>query len=145
MVTHDAYGGVTGHPDHVQTHRVTRLAVEAAGRGDLYPEAGEPWRDAALHLATHPRSALPMLEAMIGTRKARHVVPDEDVTVSLDVSAWLEQKVAAIMAHRTEVERGALPALVSGLTLEHRTSLLGTEWYSSVACATGQWVGLDPR
>jgi N-acetyl-1-D-myo-inositol-2-amino-2-deoxy-alpha-D-glucopyranoside deacetylase len=37
VVTHDAYGGLTGHPDHVQTHRVTVLAAEAAGLERLYP------------------------------------------------------------------------------------------------------------
>jgi N-acetyl-1-D-myo-inositol-2-amino-2-deoxy-alpha-D-glucopyranoside deacetylase len=31
MVTHDAYGGLPGHPDHVHTHRVTVLAAQAAG------------------------------------------------------------------------------------------------------------------
>jgi N-acetyl-1-D-myo-inositol-2-amino-2-deoxy-alpha-D-glucopyranoside deacetylase len=39
MVTHDAYGGVTGHPDHVHTHRVTVLAAQAAGLDQLYPDA----------------------------------------------------------------------------------------------------------
>ena len=31
LVTFDAYGGLTGHPDHVHTHRVAVLAAEAAG------------------------------------------------------------------------------------------------------------------
>lgn len=30
VVTHDAYGGLSGHEDHVHTHRVTLLAVHAA-------------------------------------------------------------------------------------------------------------------
>ncbi|WP_261398621.1 PIG-L deacetylase family protein [Streptomyces misionensis] len=29
VVTHDAYGGPPGHPDHVRTHRVTVLAAHA--------------------------------------------------------------------------------------------------------------------
>lgn len=42
MVTHDAYGGLPGHPDHVHTHRVTVLAAQAAGLGQLYPDTGTP-------------------------------------------------------------------------------------------------------
>ncbi|MFE1558584.1 PIG-L family deacetylase, partial [Streptomyces sp. NPDC058734] len=58
VVTHDAYGQLTGHPDHRHTHRVTVLAVAAAGLEHLYPEAGAPWQPHALYAATHPHSAL---------------------------------------------------------------------------------------
>jgi N-acetyl-1-D-myo-inositol-2-amino-2-deoxy-alpha-D-glucopyranoside deacetylase len=129
LVTHDAYGGLTGHPDHVHTHRVTVLAAEAAGLEQLYPEAGEPWRPSSLYLATHPRSALPVLREVIGGRKAVYAVPDDHVTTRLDVTPWLDRKVAAILAHRTEVERGALPGLVAGLAPDAQARLLGTEWY----------------
>src|SRR6201988_5194463 len=57
LVTFDAYGGLTGHPDHVHTHRVTMLAAEAAGL-DVYPDAGHPWSPSAVYLATHPRSSV---------------------------------------------------------------------------------------
>lgn len=130
MATHDAYGGLTGHPDHVHTHRVTVLAAQAAGLELLYPEAGEPWRPRALYLATHPHSAVSALRDVIGARRAVFSVPDEDVTTRLDVSPWLDRKVDAILAHRTEVERGALPGLVAGLSPDARQRLLGTEWYT---------------
>lgn len=61
VVTHAAYGGLTGHPDHVHTHRVTALALQAAGLERLYPDAGAPWQPSALYLATHRRSALDAL------------------------------------------------------------------------------------
>ena len=57
IVTHDAYGQLTGHRDHRHTHQMTMLAVTAAGLGQLYPEAGEPWQPAAVYLATHPHWA----------------------------------------------------------------------------------------
>ncbi len=128
VVTHDAYGGLTGHPDHVHTHRVTVLATEAAGLERLYPEAGPTWRTHALHLATHPHAAVPAVRQIIGARKAVYSVPDDGVT-ALDVTPWLDTKVAAILAHRTEVERGALPGLVADLSPDDRRRLLGTEWY----------------
>jgi N-acetyl-1-D-myo-inositol-2-amino-2-deoxy-alpha-D-glucopyranoside deacetylase len=129
VVTHDAYGGLTGHPDHVHTHRVTVLAAEAAGLEQLYRGAGAPWRPRAVYLATHPHSALPWLRDIVGARKAAYTVPDAQVTTRLDVTPWLEQKIAAVLAHRSEVERGALPGLIANLSPDARATLLSTEWY----------------
>ncbi|MBR8642514.1 PIG-L family deacetylase [Streptomyces tuirus] len=130
VVTHDAYGGLTGHEDHVHTHRVTLLAVHAAGLERLYPHAGEPWQPSALYLATHPHSAVRTWGGHLArTGKAMHTVPDDSITVAVDVTPWLEQKVAAVLAHRTEVRRGAVPGLIAALTVAERERLLGTEWY----------------
>ncbi|MFD7599833.1 PIG-L deacetylase family protein [Streptomyces mirabilis] len=129
MVTHDAYGGLPGHPDHVHTHRVTVLAAQAAGLGQLYSDAGAPWQPRALYLATHPHSAVPALRAAIGARKTVYSVPDEQVTATVDVGPWMERKIAAVLAHRSEVERGALPGVIAGLSPEARERLFATEWY----------------
>ena len=128
LVTFDAHGGLTGHPDHVQTHRVTMLAAEAAGRNG-FPGAGEPWVPSAVYLATHPHSAVTAIGRIIGARRAVHATPDEQVTDRVDVSPWLERKVAAILAHGSEVDRGGLPGLVAGLSAEDREELLSTEWF----------------
>ena len=136
LVTFDACGGLTGHPDHVHTHRVTMLAAEAAGL-DLYPDAGQPWSPEAVFLATHPRSALKRIEGVIGARRAVYATPDEQITDRVDVSPWLEQKVAAILAHRSEAERGALPGLVAGLSPLGRHELLSTEWFVRRPLACG--------
>jgi N-acetyl-1-D-myo-inositol-2-amino-2-deoxy-alpha-D-glucopyranoside deacetylase len=132
VLTHDAYGGLTGHPDHLHTHRVTVLAAQAAGLGRLYPETGAPWRPRALYLATHPDSAVPALREVIGARKAVYSVPDEQVTTAVDVRPWLERKTAAVLAHRSEVERGALPGVIAGLSPDKRERLFGTEWFVRV-------------
>ncbi|WP_406109675.1 PIG-L family deacetylase [Streptomyces sp. NBC_01003] len=130
VVTHDAYGGLTGHPDHVHTHRVTMLAVQAAGLERLYPDAGEPWQPSALYSASHPHSAIRAWGGhAAASGKAMHSVPDERITATVDVGPWLEQKVAAVLAHRTEVERGAAPGLVASLQPAERHRLLSTEWY----------------
>ncbi|WP_440556190.1 PIG-L deacetylase family protein [Streptomyces sp. SCPE 10] len=129
VVTHDAYGGLPGHPDHVHTHRVTVLAAQAAGLAGLYPDAGDPWQPGALYLATHPHSVVPALREVIGERKTVYSVPDERVTATVDVGPWVEQKTAAVLAHRSEVARGALPGLIAKLTPRERARLLGTEWF----------------
>ncbi|WP_189189699.1 PIG-L family deacetylase [Streptomyces albiflavescens] len=129
VVTHDAYGGVTGHPDHVHTHRVTTLAVQAAGLERLFPDAGDPWQPSALYLATHPHSAVGALSDLARAGKAMNSVPDERITATVDVSPWLEQKWAAVLAHRTEVDRGAAPGLLAGFPADARERILSTEWY----------------
>ncbi|TXS41707.1 hypothetical protein EAO75_41330 [Streptomyces sp. uw30] len=141
VITHDAYGGLTGHPDHVHTHRLTTLAVQAAGLERLYPDAGAPWQPSALYLATHPHSALDALGELARAGKGMNTVPDERVTATVDVSPWLERKWAAVLAHRTEVERGAVPGLLAGFPRAVRERILSTEWYirqDTVSRGSGQ-------
>lgn len=135
LVTFDAHGGLTGHPDHVHTHRVTLLAAEAAGT-DVYPDAGRPWTPSAVYLATQPCSSVKGIEEIIGARRAVYATSDEQVTDRVDVSPWLDQKLAAILAHRSEVERGALPGIIARLSPPARGELLSTEWFvrRPVAC-----------
>lgn len=132
VVTHDGYGQLTGHPDHVRTHRATLLAVHAAGLEHLHPEAGEPWRPGALYLATHPHSGAGELGALLrGVGKTVLSVPDEHVTATVDVRPWLDRKWSAIAAHRSEAERERpLPGLLSRLPAETRDRILATEWYT---------------
>ncbi|MEU5380220.1 PIG-L family deacetylase [Streptomyces sp. NPDC005968] len=129
MVTHDAYGGLPGHPDHVHTHRVTMLAAQPAGLEQLYPDAGAPWQPHALYLATHPRSAVSALRTVIGARKTVYSVPDDQVTTTVDVGPWMDRKIAAVLAHRSEVQRGALPGVIANLPPATRQRLFATEWF----------------
>ncbi|MGQ4732318.1 PIG-L family deacetylase [Streptomyces sp. Ju416(a)] len=133
VITTDAYGGMTGHPDHVHAHRVTALAVRSAGLPGFCPGAGSPWQPSALHLATHPRS----VAVALGGRLARPGTPAEAlycsedawITTTVNVRPWLPQKLAAILAHRSEVERGAAPGRIAALTPAVQREVLGTEWY----------------
>jgi N-acetyl-1-D-myo-inositol-2-amino-2-deoxy-alpha-D-glucopyranoside deacetylase len=144
VLTHDAYGGLTGHEDHVHTHRLALLAVQAAGLERLYPDAGAPWRPDALYLATHPHSAVRSWAGLLApTGKRMYTVPDDHVTAAVDVSPWLDRKVAAILAHRTEVERGAAPGLIAALPDRERALLLGTEWYTRLGLAPTPPGGTD--
>ena len=99
----------------MHTHRVSVLAAQASGLERLHPEAGAAWRPRELWLATHPRSALPCLRDVIGPRELWYAVPDDQIDQRLDVSPWLDPKVAAILAHRSEVRRGALAGVIAGL------------------------------
>ena len=129
IVTHDAYGGVTGHPDHLHTHRVTAIAAQAAALEGLYPDSGSPWATRSLFLATHPHSAMEAVGRIVGPWRARFSVPDEQVSLRVDVTPWLNLKVDAVLSHESEVQRGALPGLVARITPDARAELLATEWY----------------
>ncbi len=93
VVTHDALGQLTGHPDHRRTHQAALLAAQDAGIPHLHPEAGKPWQPHALYFATHPESGVgelgPLLEAV---GKDVLAVPDAYATTTVDVTPWLEQK-----------------------------------------------------
>lgn len=132
VVTHDALGQLTGHPDHQRTHQITLLAVEAAGLAHLYPEAGAPWQPVALYAATHPESGVgglrPLLEAV---GKAVLAVPDSYITSVVDVSLWAETKWRAILAHRSEAARErSLPGLLARLPEQARRRIVETEYFT---------------
>jgi mycothiol S-conjugate amidase len=48
IITYDEEGGYP-HPDHIQTHRVSIEAFDAAGDPDRYPRAGQPWQPLKLY------------------------------------------------------------------------------------------------
>ncbi|MEU6311522.1 PIG-L family deacetylase [Streptomyces sp. NPDC047014] len=139
VVTHDAYGQLTGHPDHRHTHRVTTLAFTAAGLEGLYPDAGEPWQPQALYAATHPHSGVSDLGPLLAAvGKSVLSVPDELVAVAVDVRPWLDRKWAAILAHRSEVAKERpLPAVYSRLPAETRARIMSTEYFTALHSGGG--------
>ncbi|MDP9497798.1 MAG: N-acetyl-1-D-myo-inositol-2-amino-2-deoxy-alpha-D-glucopyranoside deacetylase [Actinomycetota bacterium] len=114
VVTYDENGGY-GHPDHVQAHRMTVAAFDAAADPAYAPELGEPWQASKLYWSAVPRSVLQagidLLKQsgetdFFGVERAEDLpfgVPDEVVTTEVDASEHLEAKVAAMRAHRTQI------------------------------------------
>lgn len=117
VVTYDENGGY-GHPDHIQAHRVTVAAFEAAGDPSRYPAAGEPWTPAKLYYSAIAKS---FLQAGIDYFRAEGIesdffsadvtsaddlpfgVPDEQITTEIDAREQLPAKVAAMRAHRSQI------------------------------------------
>ncbi|QBI22096.1 N-acetyl-1-D-myo-inositol-2-amino-2-deoxy-alpha-D-glucopyranoside deacetylase [Egibacter rhizosphaerae] len=148
LVTYDAFGGY-GHPDHIQAHRVTLLASEAAAMAALYPEEGSPWRTPKLYLTTIPRSQIARLNGLLTERglpspfgettepdEIPMGAPDEWVTTSLDVRPWLDRKWAALRTHRTQISEDSF---FLNMPEDLRDQGFATEWYirhwSDVAAA----------
>jgi N-acetyl-1-D-myo-inositol-2-amino-2-deoxy-alpha-D-glucopyranoside deacetylase len=114
VVTYDANGNY-GHPDHIQAHRATVLAVEAAYLGKLYPEAGEPWRVSKLYYTAFPARAARRavdLAAQFGApspfgdtppEELEFVTRDELVTTVVSCREQMSRKLSALRAHHSQI------------------------------------------
>ena len=91
--------GLSGHPDHVAVSRWVALAFERSGA------LGSDAPAAIYHLAV-PRS---VAQALGLTHL--HAVPDEQVTLTVDVMLVWEQKLAAIGCHRTQAGKSPILAV----------------------------------
>lgn len=94
--------GVSGHTDHVAVSRWAGEAFQRAADPKAYPEhqaAGlSPHAASALYHIVMPHS---LAETMEMTHL--HTVPDEAVTLAVDVSAVWDTKMAAIHCHRSQM------------------------------------------
>lgn len=115
VVTYDENGGY-GHPDHIQAHRVTVAAFDAAADPTRYTDAGEPWQPQKLYYAVIPISVLRQgfealremgEQAPFGVQSPEELgigVPDEIVTTEIDAADFLDAKMSALRAHATQVD-----------------------------------------
>jgi mycothiol S-conjugate amidase len=115
VVTYDANGGY-GHPDHIQTHRATLLAVEAAQLRAMYPETGAPWRVQKLYYTAFPVSEWRKIDefakaAGIDTpfgdgdpEESPFLTPDAWVTTTVDCREYLATKREAMLAHHSQIQ-----------------------------------------
>ena len=115
VVTYNEVGGY-GHPDHIQAHRVTVAAYDAAGDPARFPDAGEAWQPSKLYYMALPmsflRQAFDALKAMgeeapFGATDAEELPfgdPDESVTTRIDARDFLDVKTEAMRAHRTQIQ-----------------------------------------
>jgi N-acetyl-1-D-myo-inositol-2-amino-2-deoxy-alpha-D-glucopyranoside deacetylase len=114
VITYDDVGGY-GHPDHIQAHRVTVAAFDAAADPTRYPRAGEPWQASKLYETAIPVSVLRAgYDALVELGEAAPFgitdpdeltfgTPDDEVTTAIDARDHLPAKIAAMRAHRTQI------------------------------------------
>ncbi|CAN5203131.1 mycothiol conjugate amidase Mca [soil metagenome] len=138
VVTYDAFGGY-GHPDHIQAHRATLMAVEAARMRVLYPEAGPAWETPKLYFSSFPKSAIAQANQMfidndLPSPFGDVVDPDQIpmgtadalITTTVDVSAHLEAKRAALRAHVSQI---APESFFLNVPDDMTMAFYGTEWF----------------
>jgi N-acetyl-1-D-myo-inositol-2-amino-2-deoxy-alpha-D-glucopyranoside deacetylase len=114
VVTYNENGGY-GHPDHIQAHRVTVAALDAAADPSRYPDAGPAWEPAKFYYLALPKSLLRQgfeimkamgEEAPFGVTSPDDLPfgdPDETVTTQVDARDYLDAKVEAMRAHATQI------------------------------------------
>lgn len=140
MTIYDPFGGY-GHPDHINTHRVGLDAYYFSHDQMRFPldEGEEPWRVPRLYMNAWPRKRMVARAEMMlaeGTideatadRMKQSGVPDEMITVWVDVRDFIETKLEALRAHRTQI-----PPDWSMLTVpdEMKPEVLGYESFVGV-------------
>lgn len=114
--------GVTGHPDHIQVHRVGTRAATRARTGSVYEVTVN--RDHVRAIMDH--TATIGLSPPDGIDLQSLGVPAAEVTTTVDVSEFLSAKRRAMAAHQSQVSETsvflAMPDPVFAL-------VWGSEWF----------------
>jgi LmbE family N-acetylglucosaminyl deacetylase len=77
LVTYNADGGY-GHPDHIQCHKITYRAFDAAGDPARYPDAGPAWQPLKLYATAWSRDHWQALRAELERRGIPWFFEEED-------------------------------------------------------------------
>jgi len=141
LVTYDEIGGY-GHPDHIQAHRVAMRASEKA-----------KWQIEKIYWNTLPKSVIAEgIEKLKGTgtdffgAESADDVPfaadDSLVTTVIDGNKFVEAKMEAMKAHRTQISLdGPFFALSNNLGLQ----VWGNEYYRLIKGDKAEPFNLDGR
>jgi N-acetyl-1-D-myo-inositol-2-amino-2-deoxy-alpha-D-glucopyranoside deacetylase len=128
LITYDEFGGY-GHPDHIQAHRIAMAAADKSN-----------WNIEKIYWNVMPRSVIQQgIDAMkelgsdfMGVEKAEELPfakDDSFVTAHIDGNGYVDQKMAAMRAHATQIAvDGPFFALSNNLGLQ----VWGNEYYTLV-------------
>jgi mycothiol S-conjugate amidase len=114
VTTYDENGGYP-HPDHIQCHRVTVEAFDAAGDPDRYPGTGEPWQPLKLYYnANFSRARVTAVHEELIKRGLESPYahwmdnwgdrPERQITTRVPCAEYFGQGMKALLAHRTQVD-----------------------------------------
>ncbi len=137
LTSYDPAGGY-GHPDHVQVHRVGRLAAARAGTPVLLEATVDRRRLLCVARAIRLVPGLPMTFRPALLRTA--FTPHEELTHRVGVRPFLAQKRAAFAAHASQRSGGdSVRALALYLRLPRAVfgALFAREWFVEVGRGPG--------
>ena len=116
ITTYDENGGYP-HPDHIQCHRVSMVAYEAAGDPERYPDAGEPWQPLKLYyqhgfnrprmMALHEALLAEGLESPFAERIEQwkpDPAHDARITTRVECGEYFPVRDQALIAHATQID-----------------------------------------
>jgi N-acetyl-1-D-myo-inositol-2-amino-2-deoxy-alpha-D-glucopyranoside deacetylase len=125
MVSYDPNGNY-GHPDHINAYRIAAAAWDAAAHPARFPEAGPPHGVAKLYEIVFNRDRWTELMTAMQERGIKlpwgadeenaaeaaeeseageaqeFGIPEAQITTTVDVAAWYEQKRASMDCHKTQ-------------------------------------------
>ena len=112
IATFDETGGY-GHPDHIAIYRHTTSAFYAAADAVQYPEHGPAHLVSKLYYTAFPRSFVRQIGEWLRSQNyegsfrnldpEKMGIPDELISVQLNVEPWLETKNRSWSMHRTQM------------------------------------------
>jgi LmbE family N-acetylglucosaminyl deacetylase len=112
IATFDETGGY-GHPDHIAIYRHTTSAFYAAADAVQYPEHGPAHLVSKLYYTAFPRSFVRQIGEWLRSQNyegsfrnldpEKLGIPDELISVQLNVEPWLETKNRSWSMHRTQM------------------------------------------
>jgi N-acetyl-1-D-myo-inositol-2-amino-2-deoxy-alpha-D-glucopyranoside deacetylase len=150
LVTYDD-NGFYGHPDHIQAHRVAWRAFELAdGLVSKFYATAVP-RSVLAGAIEATRTSSSEGSGRVGGANFTQVesaddlpfgVPDEVVTTEIDATAYLDQKLAAMRAHATQIAVDS-PFFAFSDNVGQRA--FGREYYTLLAGPRGRGSGPDGR
>lgn len=114
VTTYNEDGGYP-HPDHIQTHRVSVEAFDAAGDPDRYPDSGTPWQPLKLYydvtfsrervLALHEGMLARGLDSPYADWLDRFAErPPRNITTRVPCGEYFPVRDRALLAHATQVD-----------------------------------------
>jgi mycothiol S-conjugate amidase len=119
VTTYDENGGYP-HPDHIQCHRVSVEAFDAAGDPDRYPETGEAWQPLKLYYnQTFTKARVMALHTIMLERTGHSPYdgwierwenesgdprPEREITTRVPCGEYFEVRDRALLAHATQVD-----------------------------------------
>jgi LmbE family N-acetylglucosaminyl deacetylase len=132
LTTYDEHG-TYGHPDHVQVHRVGHRAAEMARTPRVYEATMN--RDFLKRLVIAAREAGMDLPDMPDPDSFEGFgLGDDDITTTVDVTAFCAQKRAAMAAHRSQIAENSI---FLSLPDDIFPLVWGTEFYVRVGAGPG--------
>ncbi len=116
LVAYDDFGNY-GHPDHIQAHRVATYAADLAAVPSYRRDLGESWEITKIYWVAMSESRwrrslrairdagdTTTFQGMDPDGPLPMATPDADLAAEIDATAYADQKVAALQAHRTQIE-----------------------------------------
>jgi LmbE family N-acetylglucosaminyl deacetylase len=155
VISHPANGGYP-HPDHIAIHEIALAAWQAAANPAYWPELGPAWAVSKLYARVIPLS---FFESNPGFARFRvdlkgqqlpfFGTPDDEISTVLDVSAWVDQRMAGWDCHQSQHNPQGMWRDVSD---EARRAYTSREYLQLIAHRlpaaplreTDLWTGLEP-